>query len=68
MGLKQCLIDELKQSEDGSGLTNSGSEYDENLYMSMKTFWDLFSAGQCTTTVTCTTCGTISTNTNHSVN
>ncbi len=26
-----------------------------------KTFWDLFSAGQFTTMVTCTTCGTIST-------
>jgi hypothetical protein len=61
MGLKQCLIDELTQSKDGSGVTNSGREYDENLYMSMKTFWDLFSAGQFTTTVTCTTCGTMST-------
>ena len=26
----------------------------------MKTFWDLFNAGQFTTTVTCTTCGTVS--------
>jgi len=60
MGLKQCLLEELTQSEDGSGVTISGSDYDENLYMSLKTFWDLFSAGQFTTMVTCTTCGTIS--------
>ncbi len=60
MGLKQCLLDKL-QSENDSGVTISGSDYDENLYMSMKTFWDLFPPGQFTTTVTCTTCGTIST-------
>jgi len=60
MGLKQCLLDELTQSEDGSGVTTSGIDYDENLYMKMKTFWDLFNAGQFTTTVTCTTCGTVS--------
>ncbi len=41
MGLKQCLLDELTQSEDGSGVTISGSDYDENLYMSMKTFLGL---------------------------
>ena len=29
--------------------------------MNMKIFWDLFSTGQLTSTVTCTTCGTIST-------
>ena len=28
--------------------------------MNMKTFWDLFSTGQSKSTVTCTTCGTIS--------
>ena len=56
MGLKECLLDKLKQSEDGSGVT----DYDESLYMNMKTFWDLFSTGQSKSTVTCTTCGTIS--------
>ncbi len=60
MGLKQCLLDELTQSEDGSGVTTSDAAYDENLYMDMKAFWDLFNTGQFTTTVTCTTCGTVS--------
>ena len=49
------------QSEGGSGVTNSNNVYDENLYKSMKDFWDLFSTGQLTTTVTCATCGNIST-------
>jgi ubiquitin C-terminal hydrolase len=57
LGLKECLLNELKQKEDGSGVT----DYDESLYMNMKCFWDLFSTGQLTSTVTCTTCGTIST-------
>ncbi len=34
----------------GSGVT----DYDENLYMNMKFFWDLFSTGRLTSTVTCT--------------
>ncbi len=38
MGLKQCLLDKLTHSDDGSGVTISGSDYDENLYMSMKHF------------------------------
>ena len=45
------------QSEDGSGVTNSNTVYDENLYKSMNDFWDLFSTGLSTTTVTCATCG-----------
>ena len=57
MGLKECLLNELEQKEDGSCVT----DYNESLYMNMKTFWDLFSTGQSTSTVTCTTCGTIST-------
>ena len=57
MALKECLLNELEQKEDGSGVTN----YDEGLYTNMKYFWDLFSTGRLTSTVTCTTCGTIST-------
>ncbi len=57
MALKECLLNELKQKEDGSGVTH----YDESLYMNMKIFWDLFSTGWLTSTITCTTCGTIST-------
>ncbi len=30
MGLKQCLLDKFTQSEDGSGVTNSGTDYDGN--------------------------------------
>ena len=57
MALKECLLNELKQKEDGSGVT----DYDESLYTNMKIFWDLFSTGWLTSTVTCTTCGNIST-------
>ena len=57
MALKECLLNELKQKEDGSGVT----DYDESLYTNMKIFWDLFSTGRLTSTVTCTTCGNIST-------
>lgn len=56
MGLKECLLNELKQKEDGSSAT---TDYDEELYMSMKEFWDLFSAGRSTITLTCTSCGNI---------
>jgi hypothetical protein len=38
MGLKKCLLDELEQSEEGSGVAVSGIAYDENLHMSMKIF------------------------------
>ena len=52
------ILNELKQKEDGSpGVT----DYDESLYTNMKYFWDLFTTGRLTSTVTCTTCGTIST-------
>ena len=61
MSLKQCLLEELTQSEDGSGVTNGNTVYDENIYKSMKDFWDIFTTGQLTTTVTCATCGNIST-------
>ena len=60
MGLKKCLLNELKQSEDGSGVTSSGIDYDESLYVNMKRFWNLFSTGQLKSKVTCTTCGTCS--------
>jgi ubiquitin C-terminal hydrolase len=53
LALRECLLNELTPKEDGSG--------DESLYTNMKSFWDLFSSGRLTSTVTCTTCGTIST-------
>jgi ubiquitin C-terminal hydrolase len=55
LALKECLLNELKQKEDGSGVT----DYDESLYTNMNFFWYLFSTGRLTSTVTCTTCGTI---------
>ena len=57
MGLQECLLNELEQKEDGSSVT----DYDESLYMNMKGFWDLFSTGWSTSTVTCTSCGNMST-------
>jgi hypothetical protein len=68
IGLKKCLLDELKQSEEGSGVTGSNIAYDENLHMSMKFFWDLFGAGEFTQKVTCTACDTLLKVSNHSVN
>ena len=57
MGLKECLLNELKRKDDGSSAT---TDYDEELYMSMKEFWDLvFNTGRTTITLTCTSCGNI---------
>jgi hypothetical protein len=57
LALKECLLNELEQKEDGSSVT----DYDESLYMNMKAFWGLFSTGRSTSTVTCTSCGNMST-------
>ena len=51
--LEKCLLNELKQKEDGS----SDTDYDEELYTNMKTFWALFGGGQTAITLTCTSCG-----------
>jgi len=51
--LEKCLLNELRQIEDGSGDTN----YDEELYTNMKRFWGLFSGGQSAITLNCTSCG-----------
>jgi ubiquitin C-terminal hydrolase len=50
--LERSLLDELEQKEDGS----SDTDYDEQLYTKMKTFWQLFSGGGTTYTITCTSC------------
>ena len=55
MMLQQLLLDELEYSKDNSGLTLQGEKYDNDLYFSMKSFWDLFT-GEITHEYTCTSC------------
>ena len=55
MKLQQLLLDELENSKDNSGLTLYGEKYDNDLYVSMKAFWDLFT-GEMTHEYTCTSC------------
>jgi hypothetical protein len=55
MKLQQLLLDELENSKDNSSLTLQGEKYDNNLYVSMKAFWDLFT-GEITHEYTCTSC------------
>jgi hypothetical protein len=42
MKLQQLLLDELENSKDNPGLTLQGVKYDNDLYLSMNAFWDLF--------------------------
>ena len=55
MVLQKFLLDELENSEENSGRTlyGYGEVYDNDLYLSMKTFWDLFT-GEITHEYTCT--------------
>jgi len=46
---------ELENSEENSGHTLHGEIYDNNLYLSMRAFWDLFT-GEITHEYTCTSC------------
>ena len=46
---------ELENSEENSGHTLHGEVYDNNLYLSMRAFWDLFT-GEITHEYTCTLC------------
>jgi ubiquitin C-terminal hydrolase len=55
MKLQQLLLDELENSKENSGLTLQGETYDNDLYISMKAFWDLFT-GEITHEYTCTSC------------
>jgi len=40
--LQKFLLDELENSEENSGHTLYGEVYDNDLYLSMKAIWDLF--------------------------
>ena len=53
--LQELLLDELKESKDKSGLTLKGDNYDNDLYVSMKGFWDQFTM-ELTHDITCATC------------
>ncbi len=53
--LQQFLLDEPENSEKNPGRNNNDEVYDNNLYSSMKDFWDLF-IGEITHEYTCTLC------------
>jgi hypothetical protein len=55
MKLQQFLLNELEDSKDNPGFTHHGETYENDLYLSMKAFWDLF-AGEITLEYTCTSC------------
>jgi len=55
MKLQQFLLDELENSNDNPSLTLQGKKYDNDLYVSMKAFWDPFT-GEITHEYTCTSC------------
>ena len=57
MKLQQYLLDELENSKDNPGLTLRGEKYDDDLYISMKAFWDQFT-GEITHETACTSCTT----------
>jgi hypothetical protein len=59
MALKMYLLEELKPEQVNSSLTASGQPYDRELHTSMQTFWDLFSSGKTTQTVTCSECSSV---------
>ncbi len=55
MALQEFLLDELENSEKNPGHTCYEEIYDNDLYLSMKAFWDLFT-GEITHEYTCTSC------------
>ena len=61
MVLQQLLLDELENSKENSGHTLHGEKYDNDLYLSMKAYWDLFT-GEITHEYTCTSCKSTSQN------
>jgi hypothetical protein len=61
MALQNFLLDELENSEKNPGRTVYGEVYDNNLYVSMKACWDLFT-GEITHEYTFTSCKNTSQN------
>jgi len=65
MALKMNLLAELRPEQVNSNLTASNHPYDRELHMSMQTFWDLFSSGMTTQTVTCSECSYVRSRDDH---
>ena len=65
MALKMNLLEELKPEQVNSNLTASNHPYNRELHMSMQTFWDLFSSGKTTQTVTCSRCSNVTSHDEH---
>ena len=59
IALKRYLLEELKPEQVNSNLTASNHPYDRELHMSMQTFWNVFSSGKTTQTVTCSECSNV---------
>jgi ubiquitin C-terminal hydrolase len=59
MALKMYLLEELKHDQMNSNLTASNHPYNRELHMSMQRFWDLFSSGRTTQTMTCSECSNV---------
>ena len=58
--LQQYLLDELEDSKDNPGRTLHGEKYDDDLFIPMKAFWDLFT-GIFMQEITCTQCNSVRT-------
>ena len=61
MALRECQLNELQPGQENPSVTALNEPYDENLHMSMQTFWDLFSSGMIKQTVTCQECNNVTT-------
>jgi len=59
MALKLYLLEELKPEQVNSNLTASNHPYDRELHTSLQMFWDLFSSGRTTQTMTCSECSNV---------
>ena len=65
MALKMSLLQELEPEQVNSNLTASNHPYNRELHMSMQTFWDFFSSGKTTQTVTCSRCSNATSHDEH---
>ena len=59
MALKMNLLQELEPEQVNFNLTASNHPYNRELHTSLQTFWNLFSSGRTTQTVTCSECSNV---------
>ena len=59
MALKLNLLEELQPVQVNSHRTASNHPYDRELHTSLQMFWNLFSSGRTTQTVTCSECSNV---------